>query len=359
METTIKDPFIIKGKPKEPRTVFTVDIKDQTLTVNSPDEIPALTLFELIKEKMNLYNIFPITVNYHKNVDNKEKKQNKDMIKMVYKINKEIDTIRILGENFVTNNKVNVNCKLIINGNEYDLIDIIDYKKYKIDKNGELLTIYLKGVSYITDARYMFAGCESLESLTASKWDTGNVKTMDFMFSNCASLKSLLGISKWDTKNVKNMNNMFAGCESLESLPGISKWDTGNVESMECMFFNCTSLKSLLGISKWDTKNVKNMKSMFLLCQSLQSLPDISKWNTGNVINMDVMFSSCYALQSLPDISKWDTKNVTSMDMMFSDCKSLESLPNISEWNTKKVKDMKDMFQYCKSSLNIPAKFKK
>ena len=348
-----KNVITIDGNAEGLRTVFEIKVKDQVLTVNCPKKIQALHFFESINKEMKDDNIFPITVNYHKNG---EKEQNKDMIKMVYKINKKIDTIKILGEMFVSNNKNN--CKLIINGNEYDLIGVIDYKKYLIDEKDELLIIYLKGVSNITDASNMFSGCDPLESLDASKWDTRNVKKMDYMFFNCASLKSILGLSKWDTKNVKNMEYMFFGCASLQSLPGISKWDTGNVESMDSIFFNCFSLKSFFGIYKWDTKNVKNMKNMFL-CSTVESLPDISNWDTKNVTSMELMFSNCQSLKSLPDISKWDTKNVTSMGNMFSNCQSLESLPNISEWNTKKVKNMKDMFQNCKPSLNIPDKFKK
>ena len=62
------------------------------------------------------------------NIINDENINNK--IKMIYKNDKWSCRIRILGEEFVTNNKGN--CKLVIDKKEYD---ICEYDKYCFNKN--------------------------------------------------------------------------------------------------------------------------------------------------------------------------------------------------------------------------------
>ena len=66
---------------------------------------------------------------------------------------------------------------------------------------------------------------------------------------------------------------MFSGCNSLNSLPDISKWDTSNVKYMNYMFSRCYSLNSLPDISKWKTSNVNDIRSMFGECLSTINIP--------------------------------------------------------------------------------------
>ena len=95
------------------------------------------------------------------------------------------------------------------------------------------------------------------------------------IFYNCSFLLSLPDISKWNTNNVKNMNYLFYNCSSLSSLPNISKWNTSNAVYIIGIFYNCSSLSSLPNISKW--KIIKSIHfGIFDLCFSL-SLPYISK----------------------------------------------------------------------------------
>ena len=102
-------------------------------------------------------------------------------ITMIYNINKKNNKIRILGEKFVKCNKLN--CKLLINNKKYSLCDCIEYSKYNINTNADLLRINLIGIKNITDASEMF--CHSV------------------------TLKSLPDISKLDTKKVKSMKGIF------------------------------------------------------------------------------------------------------------------------------------------------------
>jgi len=291
--------------------------------------------------------------------------------------------VRIFGKNFVSNNMQK--CKILYNGNEYDLKEYLEDIDNKYNNKDSVL-IKLKGINNITDMSYMFYGCNSLSLISdvsiwntsnvtnmgyifdgcsslsslpdISKWNTNNVINMKYMFRECNSLLSLPDISKWNISKVYNMDSIFRGCNSLLEFPDISKWDTFNLTNIKHMFRRCESIKYLPDVSKWNTSNITDMTFVFSECKSLLRLPDISKWNTSNVINMRSMFSGCKKLYSLPDISSWDTSKVTSMNSMFSECSSLQSLPNISKWNIVNVKDKNDMFKECQNSLNIPKKFK-
>ena len=267
--------------------------------------------------------------------------------------------IKIFGSKFVQNNK-NI-CKLIINGNEFELCENININKNQLKYNN-IFELKLQGIKNITDMSYMFgddddwySGCKLLSSLPDfSNWNTQNITNMSYMFCGCKSLSSLPDISKWNTQKVNNMSYIFCRCESISSLPDISNWNTQKVNNMSGIFLGCKSLSSLPDISKWNTQNVTNMSYMFNNCKSLSSLPDISKWDTQNVIDISSMFEICNSLSSLPDISKWNTQKVTNMSKIFYSCKSLSSLPDISHWYTQNVTNINSMFLRCKSLLSLP-----
>ena len=201
--------------------------------------------------------------------------------------------------------------------------------------------------SKVTDIGNMFYGCQTLQTIDVSKWNTSKMTAMYSAFSKCQKLQSL-DVSKWNTSNVVNMNSMFNNCSSLTSLD-VSKWNTSNVTDMGDMFNSCQKLQSL-DVSKWNTSNVTKMGHMFTYCSSLTTL-DVSKWNTSNVKYMSAIFSKCSKLQSL-DVSKWDTSKTTSMGYLFSDCSSLTSL-DLSNWDTSKVTEMHSMFEGCRSLTTI------
>ena len=306
---------------KEPIEEFCKEIKikknnniDYKYTINRNYYIK-----ENEKIEMNKIN------NIEKNSGLNNNDEDIDEITIQYKID-DIDyskDINIFGKVFVTNNKDK--CKIIINGNEFELCKKINIKINQL--NNRIFELKLKGINNITD--------------------------ISFMFHNC---QSLLSFSKWIAHNATNMRCMFFKCSSLSSLPDISKWNTQNATDMSCLFSECSSLSFLPDISKWNTQNATNMKCLFYNCSSLSSLPDISKWNTQNVTNISYMFCGCSSLSSLPDISKWDTQNVTNTSYLFSKCSSLSSLPDISKWNIQKI-DSDSMFLGCKNKI-IPKEFK-
>ena len=163
------------------------------------------------------------------------------------------------------------NTKLYINDK------IMKYQKYfKPEKEGIFL-IKLKFFISIKDCSYMFYGCNKLENIELTNFDTQNTYSMKFMFFECKSLKSISGISQWNTINVTDMEGMFCKCISLESLPDISHWNVSNVTNISLMFYNCSSLQSLPDISKWNITNKTNINNIFDNCFSLKTITDIQK----------------------------------------------------------------------------------
>ena len=304
------------------------------------------------------------------------------------------DYIRILGNNFVKNNKNKG--KLIMNNKKCRLKELIYNKCFGVDKI-KINMILNKGISNIS---HMFKNCvklleisikdsiinideESYEELfdynidynESSYKNSNNYEDnceyiynnfyKDYIYSNCSEITkceerevNYYNSTLTELKNnikiylhnlYSNLSEMFYNCLSLLSLPDISKWNTDNVIVMIFILFNCSSLLSLPNISKLNTDNLENMSSMFFYCSSLSSLPDISKWNTDNVTDMSFMFYDCSLLSSLPHISKWNAENTFDLSNMFSKCRLLLSLPEISKWNTDKVIDISYLLYKCSS----------
>ena len=113
-----------------------------------------------------------------------KEEENKNIIIIKYKINKNEKKIKIFNIDFVNNNKDK--CKIIYNNNEYELTEY-----FNINNNDNILEIKLTNINNITNAYAMFYECSSLISLPdISKWNTINVTNMDGMFDGCSSLKN-------------------------------------------------------------------------------------------------------------------------------------------------------------------------
>jgi len=201
--------------------------------------------------------------------------------------------------------------------------------------------------SNVTSTRFMFSNCKGLTSLDLSNFDTSGVTTMESMFSGCNSLKSL-DLSSFDTSKVTNMSNMFYCCFELINL-NLSSFDTSKVTNMSNMFYNCGDLINL-DLSNFDTSRVVDMSDMFLGCSGLTSL-DLSNFDTGQVTNMSNMFVGCNNLINL-EVSNFDTSKVTTMRDMFEHCEDLTNL-NLSNFDTSKVTDMSGMFYNCSSLISL------
>ena len=111
-----------------------------------------------------------------------------------------------------------------------------------------------------------------------------NVTDISEMFCNCLSLLTLPNISKWNTKNVKVMNYIFFGCSSLLNLPDINNWELDNVSEK-----NISEILRNSESSSNDISSTINNNSSFL-----NSTSQISENNLENSENRNIDYSILY-----------------------------------------------------------------
>ena len=102
----------------------------------------------------------------------------------------------------------------------------------------------LENINYdfkVTDMKYMFMGCYSLQQLDATLISTAGVKDMQGMFFDCPALTEL-NVNGFDISSATNMTSMFANCTSLTTIWCKSDWNISSIDSHD-MFYNCPSLK--------------------------------------------------------------------------------------------------------------------
>lgn len=101
--------------------------------------------------------------------------------------------------------------------------EVKNIKKYKYTpKTKEELkalvkdeSIYLGDIDtkYITDMSFLFANSTRKDFSGIEKWDTSNVKDMEFMFLHCENFN--YDISSWNVSCVRDMESMFLGCKNF------------------------------------------------------------------------------------------------------------------------------------------------
>ena len=234
--------------------------------------------------------------------------------------------------------------------------------KYKLDTSNHFINNTRKKLvrctminKNMTDLSNVFARCENLVHVDASKWDVSNVTSMQFLFNRCESLTTV-DVSNWDVSKVTVMTGMFMNCFNLITL-NTTNWNTSSVTSITSIFGGCTKLTTL-DVSNWDVSHISSMTSMFQNCSALTTL-DVGNWNVSNVTILRYTFQGCTSLTSL-DLSKWDTGNVDQLSRMFVGCTGLVSL-DLSGWNVGNVTNISSMFRGCSklrelniSNWNIP-----
>jgi len=190
----------------------------------------------------------------------------------------------------------------------------------------------------VTNMSNMFSNTSNLQKVLAS-FDTQSVTNMGGLFSNSAiSDISQLNIADWDTSNVTTLSYTFSQCANLKQLP-ISTWNTSKVEDLSYTFYQDTSIEQL-PISNWNTSNVTTLSYTFSQCANLKQLP-ISTWNTSKVESFFYTFYQDASIEQLP-ISNWDVSSATTMRGMFwgTGVKTLD----VSTWNTSNVDTFYAMF---------------
>ncbi len=196
--------------------------------------------------------------------------------------------------------------------------------------------------SCVLSMEAMFYNCQSLKSIDFSAFDTRRVRYMDYMFYNCISLTDL-DLSTFDTYWVKNMAYMFRGCENLSTL-NLSSFYTLNVTNMKAMFRGCRNLRTL-NLSSFYTPNVMSMEGMFWCCSNLENLY-INNFDTHNVLSMLDMFYYCHSLSYL-NLTSFDTRNTKLFGFMFEQCENLRTIEVGSGWKVAPDAKTPGMFLKC------------
>ena len=238
---------------------------------------------------------------------------------MIYEINRKYDFKRILGEEFVRNNKNKG--KMIYKNKKYPLKSLFQLKDIINDR----LKIQILLSKDCSNKSFMFKDCIFLTEIKIAnnrkyinKKNLYNEKRnyiVNHNYNNIDDYLQKINRNKFNNYlkcNIKisAMNEIFSNCFSLKKLPDISNWDTSNVIDMSKLFYKCFSLSLLPDLSKWDTSNVIDMNGMFYKCIKLKSLPDLSKWKKDNVVNIIKMFDHCLSLSLIPNISNKKSKNI-------------------------------------------------
>lgn len=199
-------------------------------------------------------------------------------------------------------------------------------------------------VGNITDASFMFAGCQSIEEIDISAFKDLEPQTAQGMFKCCRCLKRVKGLKIG--KNCRDMSEMFMHCKSLEELD-VSGWNVDSVTSMNGLFLNCRKLKQI-DMSSWNPQLLEDSSSMFEGCEELTHnvMIPVEGWALWELKKTQFMFARCLCLESI-DLSKWRTRNIRDMSYMFSNCISIRSI-NLHGWKTTRTSNMKSMFYRCR-----------
>ena len=182
--------------------------------------------------------------------------------------------------------------------NEYIIEKILINKSSKLNKikvetkdqlksiireryNNNKSFVYLSDidVSELNDLSSIFDGLK-IEVVDISGWDTSNVTTMAYMFTECEDIKKIIGIENLDVSKLQSANAMFYGCQNLVELD-LTNWNPILLNSAWNMFSYCSNLKIIKNIENWQLPNIKNVSYMFYKCTKLDV--DLSNWNLRNI----------------------------------------------------------------------------
>ena len=259
-------------------------------------------------------------------------------------------------------------------------------------------TINFNNRNKIKNAEYLFNYCYNLTSIDITKWNLKNIDYISGLFSDCNSLKTIIGIedldisntidasyilsgtaittldvNRWNISNVKYINGLFSYCNELTSVTGIRNWqsngverisglfaysaklrsidltgfDTSKVVNASYLFENCKELVSVTGLNTWNTDNFETIHSMFFHCEKLESI-DLTGWNISKVTSLFNMFAYCTSITSIKGIENWDVSNITEMYQVFRESKLLKTL-DLSKWNVSKVTNFNRFLNQCHS----------
>lgn len=159
-----------------------------------------------------------------------------------------------------------------------------------------------------SDSARMFAYLHALSSVDFSTFDTSQVSTFLGFFQNDINL-SWIDLSSFDTHNARNMSYMFdmpgnnavaANSSKLKNIIFGPGFDTSNVTTLKYMFSDNVSLENL-DLYMFDTRNVTDLTGFVSNCTNLKYL-NLGSFNLFKVTNNNYLlqvFNNVNNLQTL------------------------------------------------------------
>ena len=194
----------------------------------------------------------------------------------------------------------------------------------------------------VASMQNMFKDCSSLKTVDLSSANMESITSIDCtsMFENCSKLKSL------DLSGLNNIcgQAIFKNCEALETIKISSSFLGSETCSFNYMFYRCMYLKSVSTNPTFSSNNgvidltSSTGKSLgfyyaFYNCQNITTIKFSSTLATGQrdtAITMEDMFCHCSKLSSITNIELFGYLGY-SFRGMFSECSklSLINIPNL------------------------------
>lgn len=273
--------------------------------------------------------------------------------------------------------------------------------------NTTLVSVGNITLSNVTDASYMFDGCDHLATIgtiTAPLLENAshmfrncslitnmvdfsnypNLVNVDYMYSGCIALPKTIenlilsdtitsstglldnvGITSVGTINIPTIAFDLSSIQSIDTLivrntvdaKGLFKDNTSltsigtvslpNAENISGLFKGCSNITSITSVSapRATIAYEANYGGVFEDCSSLTATPDIT--GLSNITVGDYMFKGCSGITSI-DTGIFD--NLNSAYKMFSGCASLTQLTDL---DLSHVDNITDMFEGCEKITKI------
>ena len=257
--------------------------------------------FSMSKE--NFSTNVQININQIKKKLNSYIEEYRDKINLKY-FAKSKDNHKIFGEEFVLNNKGNI--ELIINGKPNNLVS-----NYKLKKGENNVTVIIK--NKLTNLSHMFSGCDSLKDIEDLQYlDLRKVKDFSSMFWGCLSLSNIKSLKNWNVSNVKDFSYMFGGCSFLSDITPLTNWDVSNCINFANMFWGCSSLSDVKPLKSWNVSKGKNFSSMFSECLLLSDISPLKNWRIANNSDISNMFLECLSLNDKAPFTNWNKLKIST-----------------------------------------------
>ena len=170
--------------------------------------------------------------------------------------------------------------------------------------------------------------CKLLKTFrSGSNWDLSELRSMNYMFSNCWKLEDVEFRNWANESNLRTINWLFNGCYQLRNID-LSSFDFSGVELALGMFSDCENLENVnFGDSKW--KKLKNIGYMFHNNTTLESI-DLSNLINDNPIvfrqTINDPFFQCRSLHRIDGVFDLSLISIHQMNNMFRGCENLREV---------------------------------